>query len=371
MIYFDNAATTYFKPQVVIDAVNASLQASFNSNRGTSGKKAASGVFSTRKKIGQLVGCQTERVVFCASCTAALNSAIIGGSIAKGNVITTVWEHNSVIRPLKEMERKGIISLSILKPNSDGYITEKIITDAILPNTYMAVISHVSNVTGRAQDIETIGRVLASFDIKFVVDGAQSMGYLPIDIVKCNIDALCFPAHKGLHAMQGLGVICLGENFNPLPTCFGGTGSDSKNLYQPDFLPDKYESGTLNHPAISGLGAALDWWQNTKNERLPKIESVQKYLLENIGKIPSIKLYSQKNASGIVSFEVIGRDSNEIGDILFDEYGIATRAGLHCAPLAHDYMGTITNGLVRVSLSAENTIDECEIFLNALKNIVR
>jgi len=370
MIYFDNAATTFFKPKEVIDAVTATLTASFNSNRGAGGRKAASSVFDTRQNVADLINCDPTRVIFCAGCTAAINSALIGGNRFGGHVITTVFEHNSVIRPLKEMERKGVISLAILKPNDEGYITEEIIERSIRPNTYMAVFSHVSNVTGRAQNIEKIGGTLKKQGIKFVVDGAQSVGYLPVDMKKCNIDALCFPAHKGLHAPQGLGLMCLGNDFNPTPTCFGGTGSDSKNLYQPDFLPDKYESGTLNHPAIAGLNAAIKWWQNSKDIRLPKIKNIQSYLLEKIEKLPNVVLYSPKNDSGIISFAINERDSNEIGDILFDEYDIATRAGLHCAPLTHDYLHTIENGLIRISLSAENTIDECDIFLNALTKII-
>lgn len=370
MIYFDNAATTFFKPKEVINAVTDCLERrSFNANRGTGSKNLELDVLSAREKLAAFVGAKSRNVVFCAGCTAALNIAILGGCKKGGHVVTTLIEHNSVLRPLKELERKGIISLTFLPPGENGIISPESVLKAVRQNTYMVVLTHVSNVTGYTQDLAAIGGALFPYKICFVVDGAQSVGYLPVNMEEMKISMLCLPAHKGLHAVQGLGALCFDENFAPQPITFGGTGSDSANLFQPQYFPDRLESGTQNAPGIMALSAAIDWWESGKDARLANIAAMQEYLQAELQKIDKVKVYSVPNKSGIVSFAVGERDSNEIGDILLEEYGIATRSGLHCAPLMHYHLGTLKNGLVRASLSGENTFDECAAFLEAVKKI--
>lgn len=371
MIYFDNAATSFFKPKEVVDAVVFSLlHNSFNANRGgAGGKSMALRVMETREKAAAFVGGKTQHTIFCGGCTAAINTAIFGGCKKGGHVISSVCEHNSVLRPLKELERKGVISLTFLAPDEKGLVAPQKVFDAVRQNTFMVVLSHVSNLTGYTQDVEGIGNALFPYKICFVVDGAQSVGYIPVDMQKMKISMLCFPAHKGLHGMQGLGVLAFNENFAPEPITFGGTGSDSTSLFQPEFFPDRLESGTLNGPGIMALSAAIDWWREHKDVNLANIARVHEYLHTELPLIEGVKVYSVKNHSGITAFGIGGRDSNEIGDILSDEYGIYTRAGLHCAPLMHRHLGTLENGLIRISVSGENTLEECDRLIAALKKI--
>ncbi len=344
MIYFDNAATSYYKPKSVIDAVNDTLtNYSFNAHRSAHALANALSlkIEQTREKVAKLCGAKSaENVIFCSNCTHALNLAILGSLEKKDHVITTVMEHNSVLRPLYMLESKGLIDVTLLTPNTEGKITANQVLNAINSKTKMVVISHVSNVTGYTQDISSIGQVLKDKKIIFLVDGAQSIGYLPINIGEFNVDMLAFPAHKGLHGTQGLGCLVIGDKFLPNPIMYGGTGSVSFDLNQPTFLPDRYEAGTLNSPAIVGLNYAIDWWNNNSHEFLPKIKHLQNFLSNALSQIKNVKVYSKYNDSGIVTFEVIDRDSNEIADILASKYDIAVRSGIHCAPLIHKYLNT-------------------------------
>jgi selenocysteine lyase/cysteine desulfurase len=269
-----------------------------------------------------------------------------------------------------ELQKRGIIEVTFLQPDEKGLITPKAVLEAVRQNTYMVIVCAVSNVTGQAQPIKEIGRALYDKRITYLVDCAQAAGYLPLNMEEFNIDMLAYPAHKGLHGVQGLGVLSFNERNIPNPINYGGTGSDSQNIYQPSFTPDSFESGTQNCPAIYALGAALDWWTLNYRVNLPKISGLCLLLHNELKNIKDVTLFSSPNASGIVAFDVAGRDSNEIGDLL-SQRGIAVRSGLHCAPLMHKYLGSFERGLTRVSLSGENTVDDCYFLISALDKIIK
>ncbi len=373
MIYLDNAATTNYKPKEVIDAVNFALNNSFNANRGghIGSVYATQSINKVREKAKRFVNCAREEcTVFTKSCTEALNIAILGSARRKGHVIADVTHHNSVIRPLMELQKRGIIEVTLLQPDGEGLITPKAVLGAVRQNTYMVVVCAVSNVTGLAQPIKEIGYALHNKGLIYLVDCAQAAGYIPLNMQEFYIDMLAYPAHKGLHGVQGLGVLSFGEKNIPNPINYGGTGSDSQNVYQPEFTPDCFESGTQNCPAIYALGAALDWWTLNYRVNLPKIQGLCLLLHNELNNLKGVKLFSAPNASGIVSFDVENRDSNEIGDIL-SQKGIAVRSGLHCAPLIHKFLGSYERGLTRVSLSGENTVDDCYFLISALDKILK
>lgn len=373
MIYFDNAATTNYKPQEVIDSVNDTLKNfSFNSNRSGHPKaiELSQKILDTRTKIASIVNLdQPGNVVFSLNCTQALNLAIIGSVKRGGHVITTVMEHNSVLRPLNELADKKIIDVTYLTPDEKGMVSPSVIKNAIRPNTYMVIMTHISNVTGYTQDIAAVGNMLKGYGVKFLVDGAQSVGYLPIDMANYGVNMLAFPAHKGLHGIQGVGVLCFDKESAPLPIMYGGTGSDSLSTRQPTFSPDAYESGTLNSVGIVAVGEAISWWIRTRKVNLSNIAKLQEYLTNGLKQVKKCKIYSMPNAAGIVTFSVDNYDSVEVADILATKHDIALRGGLHCAPKMHAYLGTTNGGLIRASLSGENTVEECLTLIHAIENL--
>ncbi len=374
MIYFDNAATTFFKPQEVAETVlEAITRYSVNPNRSFNALTTALSekILSTRRKIAELVRLNNPlNVVFGLNCTDALNLAILGSIRSKGeNIVTSALEHNSVMRPLHRLQEKGFIKLNIINPDENLVISAQAVEAAITPNTSIVVLSHVSNVTGATIDAEAIGQVCKKRGVKFLLDAAQSIGYIPVNMEAYNIDLLAFPAHKGLHGIVGCGVLCFKEESAPKPVRFGGTGTQSHLLTQPTESPEAYESGTVNSPAILALGAAIDWWCANKSSMLKQINLVQSTLIEGLSEINGIKIFSAPNNSGIVTFKIKESDSAEVSDLLAKNYGIATRGGLHCAPLAHKFLGTYYSGLIRASVSGQNTLSEAYIFLNAISQL--
>lgn len=374
MIYLDNAATTRYKPKRVIQAaVNCMTETSFNFNRsGHAGANAlAARIALVRQKVVNFVNADSpSNVVFCNNCTHALNIAILGRVKRGGHVISSVNEHNSVLRPLCELARRGIVELTLITPKGNSIGADEV-AEHIRKNTYMVVLQYVSNVTGQTNDIESIGLMLKKRNIDFLVDAAQAVGYLPLDMRAQGITHLAFPCHKGLHGLQGSGILVFDGNRRPSPIMYGGTGSDSANLSQPDFSPDCFEVGTLNAPAFVALGEAIDWFDETKHVNLPQIMILQNFLQEQLNSVKDVKVYSVRNASGIVSFSVGGFESGEVGDLLSAEYDIATRCGLHCAPLIHKRLGTEHGGLIRVSFSGENTKNDCFALLTAIERITK
>lgn len=367
MIYFDNAATTNYKPQTVINAaVEAMTKLPFNPNR--SGNKQSielqQRLLDIRGKIARLVNCDSRRVVFTPGCTAALNTAIIG-TARRGRVIVSVAEHNSVLRPLTALSRHGV-DLDFVHPEEDGQVSVGQVERLVKPDTYMVCVGHVCNVNGQLHNLTELGKFCRERNILFVADCAQSAGYIDIDMARDNIDMVCFGAHKGLHGIQGAGALCLSERATPKPTVFGGTGTDSHLIAQPTNLPEGLEAGTLPCPALLAMGAAIDWHNANKNVNRANVTGAQGMLVEALSQIEGVTLYSGKNDSGIVAFNIGKADSNFVADTLADKYDIAVRGGLQCAPLMHKALGTFGQGVVRASVSCVTTRQECYQLLYAV-----
>lgn len=374
MVYFDNSATSGVKPESVINAVSASLK-HLSANPGRSGHslalKTGMLVHNTRKKAAELLGVSDlERIIFCLNCTQALNTAILGTVVNGGNVVTTALEHNSVLRPLFELQRMGKITVTVVAPNSKGIIETDAIYKAINGRTYLVAINHVSNVTGAVAPVFEIGKLCKKLGLMFLVDGAQSVGYGDVFVDEYNIDFLAVAPHKGLHAPQGIGILAIGKNAKIKPLIYGGTGTYSESVFQPSGLPESLESGTLPTPSIAGLNAAIVWNNKHRLAGQIKLTEVSAYALERIKSLKNITVYTPENTfNGMVSFNINHLGSMEVCNILSDEYDIATRGGLHCAPLVHKHLGTLNQGIVRASLSFENTFAEVHSFIKAISEI--
>ena len=367
LIYFDNGATSHFKPFCVVWAFLKNLKISANSGR--SGHKLSLKNAFEISKCRDIV-CKhfgTEQVVFTKNCTEALNIAILG--LAKklgGHIVCSCFEHNSVLRPLHEMERAGIITLSIVTPTNSTYITVQDIKKVVSNKTTLVCVNAISNVTGTQNDIENIGKFCKEKGILFLVDDAQGVGHIKINME--NIDYLAFSGHKGFLTPQGIGALCINSKTLPLPTMFGGTGTESDNLLQPLFPPESYESGTLPTSLICSLSAGIKYTEKHFLSHNKKTLELTKYLIENLKKLNFITLYSTPNPSGVVAFNVKQIDSNKTSDFLDKCYNIATRSGLHCAPLTHKFFGTLSQGMVRVSLNFRNNKREIDKLIVALKD---
>lgn len=376
MIYFDNAATTNYKPKCVIDAMIACASNSYNANR-TASKGAIQlqqKIHNTRLALSALLGNDSsDNVVFTHNTTHALNLAILGNARKGGHIIITATEHNSVIRPVMSLYSKGLIDVDIVYPNEKGEIESDTLTSLIRDNTYMVVINHASNVTGTMQDLTTLGRSIrkAKGDILVLYDCAQSIGYTTIDMTNCCGDLVAIPAHKGLHGLQGCGALIFNNNSKPRPILLGGTGTESDNLYQPSTSPDGLESGTLNSIGIVALYTALGWWASNYHQICKQMQTLNATMIDGLNSIPNVQLYSKYNCSGIASFAIAQYDSNVIADILSNKYNIVTRAGLHCAPLMHKYLGTTNTGLVRASVAMDNSLEQVYYFLNRIDMLAR
>jgi len=365
MIYFDNSATTFYKPPEVINSVTNTLKfLSVNSGR-SSHRLAMSGaklIFNTREKVAQFVNCDSDKVIFTSGCTEALNLAIFGSKLS-GNVVTTVAEHNSILRPLNELKKSGIISITYCAHDENSRIK------AIKENTCLVAVSHVSNVTGKCIDLDVIGNYCSKKGIKFLVDAAQSLGYKKVDMKKSKITFLASSPHKGLHAMQGIGFLaCQTTKLSPLK--FGGTGTSSLSLVQPTDMPEGFESGTLNMPGIVSLNTAINYTNHNFEANRIKLTELHCYMIESLKCIKTLKIYSDlQSMSGIISLNLPNYTSMEVADILNEQYDIAVRSGLHCAPLIHKYYGTDKIGMVRISLGIDNSYKEIDFFVSALREL--
>ena len=373
MIYLDNSATGGFKPNCVIDKV-VSVIKYLNANPGRSShrlsKTGLEFIYSARKTISEFFnnGC-IDKVIFTKNCSEGLNTAIYGTLKPGGHIVTTIFEHNSVLRPLYNLEKKGLITLTIVSPQNGKFITANDIKNAILPSTYLVIINHVSNVNGAVNKIEEIGEFLKDKNILFLVDGAQSAGHIQIDMKKHHINMLCVAGHKGLYGISGSGCLIIDENTEVSPTFQGGTGTETFNLLGPQCYPEKLEYGTLNLPAICSLDEGIRYISNNlefiKNQLTIKTE----YLIENLLNINGVKVYSTPNPAGIVAFTILNHSSIEVAEILSNNFNIAVRGGFHCAPLMHKFLNTDSEGLIRVSTSLNNTKRELLALLDGVKYI--
>ena len=372
MIYLDNASTTNYKPQVVIDAVVECLtKYPFNPHRGgVVSLELQQKLNEARHKLKLLCNNPNAHVVFTSGCTEALNLAILGNA-RRGHVIISATEHNSVVRPVMQLKAKGIVDVSIVQPNASGQLMVQDLQKELRKDTYMLIVNQASNVTGTAQNLRELGAFARANNLIFLCDCAQSMGYFPTDMVKNNVDLVAIAGHKGLHAMQGVGALIFNERAIPKPIKFGGTGTESHLTTQPQTLPESLESGTQPCANILSLNAGIDWWLSNYKNSAKNITYCQNLLLDGLQNIPGVTVYSKPNKSGIVSFNVGQMDSNFVADHLAERYNIIVRGGLQCAPLMHQYLGTTNQGVVRASVSCVTTKTECFALLNALQNLVK
>ena len=371
MIYLDNAATGGFKPRSVTDAVENSIRF-LSANPGRSGHKlsveGARTVYDCRCLLGEYFSCTPENVIFTKNCTEALNLAIFGTKRKGGHVITTVFEHNSVLRPLYYLKNKGVITLDVVCPTTSTSLAQEI-QSKIKANTYMVIANAVSNVTGQALPIKEIGEVCRKFDLLFVVDGAQGGGHVSLDMKANNISLLALATHKGLYGIMGSGALLIDDQTQVEPITFGGTGSESFNLYQPRCYPERLESGTLNLPAISALREGVLFVKEHAENFSTHLLSQTTHLINGLSKISKARCYSTPNPSGIVAFSLSNLPSEQVADVLSSEFDIALRGGMHCAPLMHKFLQTEKDGLNRVSLAVQNTSAEIDYLIKAVNEI--
>lgn len=373
MIYFDNSATTFFKPQTVTNAVLDCIEnLNANPGRGSHGLsiKASSLVYSTRFELAKFLGLESEqRVVFTQNCSGALNLAILGLVKDGMHVITTCFEHNSVLRPL--FAKSKSVDVTVLTPTLPNLtITPTQVKNAIRKNTGAVIVNHVSNVNGQIQPIEEIANVCKNHGIPFIVDGAQSVGYNDVDMQKQGISMLAIAPHKGLHAIMGVGALLSCNSINLSPINYGGTGTFSHELSQPTTFPDGYEVGTLPLGAISSIIPAINWCNENKTQNRLHILQLCSLCFNELSKMDGITLYTQKpTENGIIAFNVNSHTSSYVCDYLYQKYEICCRCGFHCAPLMHEFLGTKKHGTIRISLGVDNSENDVVALLKALKRL--
>ena len=388
MIYLDSAATSFYRPPCVAQAVAEAISSMGNCSRGAY-KEALTGarvIYETRALLAEMFhGDGPEQVAFTANSTESLNIAIKGLIRPGDRVVTTVLEHNSVLRPLYEMEKLGaelvIVGCEKAEENADeeeknrvkrqGKLNYRALQAAITPGTRAVVMTHASNLTGNCTDLVKIGEWCKKAGALFIVDTSQTAGHFPVNMQESHIDVLCFTGHKGLMGPQGTGGLCVRKGLGIKPLLSGGSGILTFEKKHPSVMPTALEAGTLNGHGIAGLRAALLY---IKEEGIDTIRNrehkLMKLFYEQVKEIPDIRIYgdfSQKDRAAIVSLNLGEEDSGEISDYLSAEYEIDTRSGGHCAPLMHGALGTVDQGAVRFSFSHFNTEEQVKCAVQALK----
>jgi cysteine desulfurase family protein len=376
-IYLDNAATSFPKPEPVCAAVDHAMRhAAANPGRGGYRLSLDAGrmVLAAREAAARLVGlADPARVVFTANATEAINLGLFGVLCPGERVVTTSMEHNAVVRPLRELAARGV---EVIKVNADftGFVSPVDLQRACTPGTRLLVMTHCSNVTGTVQAIEELGPWCRSRGILFMVDAAQSAGLLDLDMVAMAIDLLAVPGHKGLMGPPGTGFLAVGSGVQLEPLLYGGTGTHSQSDVQPEELPERLESGTLNVVGLAGLHAGLEFLQKIGLNRVRAHErELLAQLLAGLKRIPAATLYGPADSErhgGALSFALAGHDPAVIGYRLDAEYDIGVRVGLHCAPEAHRSVGSFPTGTVRVSPGWFTTAAEIDALLAAIHTLV-
>lgn len=379
MIYLDNAATSWPKPESVYQTMDEFLRKKGgNPGRGSHSLATAARemVDEARILVARLINApEMERVIFTLNCTDALNLGLKGLLRLGDHVITSCIGHNSLVRPLRKLEQQGVKITRLPLSPEDGVMSVQDIEEAITKDTKLVVVTHASNVNGVIQPIEEYGAVARKHNLIFMADAAQTAGKYPIDVQTGNIDLLAFSGHKGLFGPPGTGVLYVSDRVNLDSMREGGTGSYSELEEQPTVLPYRYESGTVNSVGISGLCAGLEYIFSQGLERIrTHEESLIKRLIEGLSAIPEVTLYTAKDSSKqapVISFDIEGYEPGEVGAILDQAFDIKVRTGLHCAPAAHKTLGTFPLGTVRLSPGCFNAIEEIELTLEAVEKIAR
>lgn len=376
-IYFDNAATSHPKPQIVLDEVQRALTV-YNANPGRSAHasalEAARCVYSARAALlNSLCAPEGGQLALCFNCTDALNLAIKGVLRRGDHVISTLLEHNSVLRPLSELSCQHQIALTLIAPRQDGMIHPSDIRAALRRNTRLIAVTHASNVTGAIQPVAAIGELAREKGILFLIDGAQALGGIPVDVQRLNCDLYAFPGHKSLLGPQGTGGLYIRKGLKLNTLREGGTGTDSDSMLQPEIPPERYESGTLNLPGLAGLWRGAQYVQQNQSAIMMHERELTSALYEGLRHMDGVVLYSPAEEAarcGIVSFNLGDMSSSEVADAL-GRRGIAVRGGLHCAPGAHRVLGTLRRGAVRASVGHANRFEEVDQFLKMVSEILQ
>jgi len=385
IVYLDNAATSYPKPSQVHDAAHDFYE-KYGVNPGRTGcdlaLSAEQMIHNTRKRLSaffnrSLVAAgkpkDPNRLVFTLNATMSLN-LIINGRVGPGDhVVTTMVEHNSVIRPVNHKVRDSGATATFVTPDAEGYIDPDDIRKAIRKNTTLVVVNHASNVTGVVQDLRAIGKVCREAGVPLAVDTAQTAGVLPIDMAECNISFLAFTGHKGLLAPTGTGGICVADDAEIRSSIFGGTGVRSADPYHLEEYPYRLEAGTQNLAGIAGISAGLDWLDQHGVDKVYRHEmELMKLLQDGFADVPGVHIHGTKRLDqrvATLSITVDNYDPSDVGTILDGDYGIQTRTGLHCAPLIHQHMGTTPRGTVRFSVGPYNTKEHIEAAVRAVAEV--
>ena len=373
--YFDNSATSFPKPESVYKCVEKAVRL-YGANPGRGGHRmaveASQAIYETREKVASLFNIKNPlQIAFTYNSTYALNFAVKGAVPKDSHIITTSLEHNSVLRPVFYEKDENNAHVTIIEPSEDGNIHSEDIIAAMKPDTKAVVLTHMSNVTGAIIDLLPITTEARKRNILTIVDVSQSAGFLDIDVEEMKIDILCFTGHKSLFGIQGTGGIYIREGIPFSPIIEGGTGSFSKMKRQPHSMPEALEAGTLNTPGIVSLGAGIDFINSIGLENIRKHEySLTEKFIEGIKNIEEIIIYGPEKRGPVVTLNIKGVDSGDLAAYLDEEYGILTRAGIHCAPLAHESMHSGENGGVRFSFGYFNTEEDITYAINTLKNIV-
>ncbi len=384
LIYLDNAATSFPKPDVVHDMARDFYRGN-GVNPGRTGcdlaLHAEQMIHDTRARLSAFfnrslvqAGKQKDpnRLVFTLNATMSLN-LIINGMVGSGDhVVTTMVEHNSVIRPVNHKVREGAEATFVV-PDAEGYVDPEEIRKAIKRNTTLVIVNHASNVTGVVQDLDAIGAVCREAGVPFAVDSAQTAGVLPIDMAKCNISFLSFTGHKGLFAPTGTGGICVADDVEIRGTIYGGTGVRSAHPYHLDEYPYRLEAGTLNLCGIAGLSAGLAWIEEQGIENIHAHEVKLLGMLQNgLSEIDGVTVWGTKRLDrrvATMSVTVDNYDASDVGTFLDVDYNILTRTGLHCAPLLHEHYGSAPRGTVRFSIGPFNTEQHIQAAVRAVGEI--
>lgn len=368
MIYLDNAATSFLKPPAVAQAVFESFSSLGNASRGVNrtSLQAERLLYELRVALADMFEARPKQVAFNSGSTEGLNTVLQGYLTSKDHVLTTVMEHNSVLRPLYRLG----CELSTLPISLDGRLNVSSRDALVQPNTKAVVITHVSNLTGVENDLMDWGKWCAEREIALIVDASQSAGVLPISLEKMNISALCITGHKGLFGAQGTGALILKEGFKVDPLKVGGSGVQTFSRTHPEQMPTRLEAGTLNLHGLSGLKAGVDFIRQTGLDTIHMKEmALRSYFLEQASDLP-LEYYGATQAGvAIVALNAKGMDSSELGEAL-EEQDIVIRSGGHCAPLHHEAFGTVQRGMVRFSFSYFNTLDDIDTAVKALRNIL-
>ena len=375
MIYLDNAATTLKKPPQVAEAMVAALNTLGNSARGAhrSALDASHTVYGARVRLARLLGCpRPDHVVFTANVTEALNVAINGLLEPGDHVVTTVLEHNSVLRPLYRLETERGIHLDFVGADHLGNPDYDAFQRLIRPETRLVVCTHASNLTGNLVDIRRVADTAHDRGALLVVDAAQTAGTRPVDMMDFGADVLCFTGHKGLMGPQGTGGLCIRPGVEIRPLKVGGTGVQTYSRAQPSQLPVHLEAGTLNGHGLAGLAAAVDYLNEVGLEQIEAHEAaLTRQFYEGVRSIPGITVYGDFSGdrAAIVTLNIRDYDSGAVSDALAEDYGIATRAGAHCAPRMHEALGTKEQGAVRFSFSWFTTEEEIDVAIRAVAEL--